>query len=176
MPKYLIDLVGVEAITNLQHLKKFDWFITSHFQFSPQLIHNIFSIFNSNSIIDGDLNAHHFACDFSHHDHRGDILHSAISNVNLSLINAGFPARINRLFILIPPLTSLYVPQILFFFLTSFLLDNLYGSDHFPILIEHTGLLPISPNLSPNTNQDYSALYYIEDWLISFFFQFWLLA
>jgi hypothetical protein len=62
----------------------------------PYLINNIFNLFTTNSIIGGDFNGHHLAWDSSHHDHGGDIIHTAISNHNLSLINTGSPTCLNR--------------------------------------------------------------------------------
>lgn len=102
-------------------------------------------------ILGEDLNGHHACWGSNRNDHQGYLIHSAIEDLQLCVLNNGSSTRVNH-----PPFPDTIVdisissPNLL---LTTEweVLDCPHGSDHFPILIKvpvsHTPLASHAPRV-----------------------------
>ncbi|KAL4126343.1 hypothetical protein QTP88_010565 [Uroleucon formosanum] len=102
---------------------------------------------NQSSLIGGDFNGHHQVWGFSFSDFRGNLIHSAILDYGLCVLNSGETTRINR-----PPYPDTMVeisissPNISLSCSWSVLPDP-FGSDNLPILINSTSMQQTGINL-----------------------------
>jgi len=134
-----IDLVGIEAFINSNN-SLFLWslYIPPSSNPSTTLLNNIFQLIGTNSILGGDVNGHHPTWDNNNSlNHRGDIIHTSFSNLNLYCLNTGAATRVNR-----PPFDNTAVDitittNSLYWSLSWHPLEEPHGSDHFPLIIEH---------------------------------------
>ena len=134
-----IDLVGIEAFINSKNsLSLWSLYIPPSSNPSTSLLNSIFQLIGTNSILGGDVNGHHLTWDNNNLNHRGDSIYSSFSNLNLYSLNTGVATRVNR-----PPFANTAVDitittNTLYWSLSWSPLDDPHGSDHFPLIIEHS--------------------------------------
>ncbi|KAL4091273.1 hypothetical protein QTP88_025988 [Uroleucon formosanum] len=159
-----IDIIGIEITINDKTLDLWSIYIPPSSIPSPETFNNIFSLMNQSSLIGGDFNGHHPVWGSSISDFRGNLIHSAILDYGLCVLNNGEATRINR-----PPYPDTMVdisissPNISLSCSWSVLPDP-FGSDHLPILIS----IPNRPSYSNSSHNNYNTStrfnFYATDW------------
>ena len=159
-----IDLIGIEITLNDKILDLWSIYIPPSSNPSLETFNNIFSLMNRSSLIGGDFNGHHPVWGSSISDFRGNLIHSAILDYGLCVLNNGDATRIKR-----PPYPNTMVdisvssPNISLS-CSWFVLSDPFGSDHLPILI----IIPNRssyPNYFHNNNNTSTRFnFYVTDW------------
>jgi len=91
-----INLVGVEILTPFP-LQIYSIYIPPHSNITSNIMGEIFNLVRlTNAIIAGDINGHYSAWGSSTCNHRGNLIYSCLSPLNLCLLNNGSHTRINR--------------------------------------------------------------------------------
>lgn len=130
-----INLVGVKILCNNNSgLDIWSCYIPPHSNVSQTAVNNIFKVMSNYFIFGGDINGHHSCWGSNRNDNQGCLIHSAIEDLQLCVLNNGSPTRLNR-----PPFSDTVVdisvssPNLM---LTSQwdVLDCPHGSDHYPTL------------------------------------------
>ncbi|KAL5233225.1 hypothetical protein ACI65C_000635 [Semiaphis heraclei] len=157
-----IDVIGIEITINDKTVDL--CYISPSSNPSPETYNNIFSLMNRSSLIGGDFYGHHPVWGSSTSDFRGNLIHSAILDYGLCVLNNGEATRINR-----PPYPDTMVdisissPNISLSFSWSMLTDP-FGSDHLPILINIPNRPSYSNSSHNNNNTSTRFNFYATDW------------
>ncbi|KAL4084786.1 hypothetical protein QTP88_027689 [Uroleucon formosanum] len=131
-----INLVSVKILLNNNSgLDIWSCYIPPHSNISQSTVNNIFNVMSNYCLFGGDVNSHHSCWGSNRYDHQGCLIHSAIEDLQLCILNNGSPTRLDR-----HPFPDTVVdisvssPNLL---LTSQweVLGCPHGSDHYPIII-----------------------------------------
>jgi len=94
LEQHSIDLIGIEITINDKILDLWLIYIPPSSNPSPETFNNIFSLMNRSSfLIGGDFNGHHPVWGSSILDFRGNLIHSAILDYGLCVLNNGDATR-----------------------------------------------------------------------------------
>jgi hypothetical protein len=167
LASYNINLVGMKILCNNNPgLDIWYCYIPPHSNLSQPAVNNILNVMSNYFIFGGDLNGHHSCWGSNRNDHQGCLIHSAIEDLQLCVLNNGSLTRLNR-----PPFPDTVVdisvssPNLLLISQWQ-VLDCPHGSDHYPIIIR----LPysqVSPeSLVPKVQQTHKFNFNKADWLL----------